>query len=363
MRNLTPQELRLGAGFSRVLFAVLGAAVMPVVYPSFAGVRPLLIGYGMMALLSQALIARGLGMRWRTQLMGVLDGAMLTYVVHWVGSIDTPLVAIYLYAALLNTLVAGRSVARWVTASFATMYLVLLGLELSGVLPYAPGGPAWLRGRTLGTAEALGSAVVTATLLALSVTIVGKLLDALAERELDLRRMNERLEQLSIRDALTNLFNRRHLVESVDRALASLTDRGSFAVIMIDLDGFKRINDAYGHQRGDALLREIADALGSRVRAGDLVCRYGGDEFVVVLWDATQAEAEIRARQLSEVVRDVGARFEPDVPVTASVGVSVARPGDATLALLRRADEHAYEAKRAGGNSVIVRRSAGLSGP
>jgi diguanylate cyclase (GGDEF)-like protein len=88
-----------------------------------------------------------------------------------------------------------------------------------------------------------------------------------------------------------------------------------------------------------------------------LVCRYGGDEFVVVLWDAGETEALNRAHQLSNVVREVGARFEPDVPVTASVGVATARRGDATLGLLGRADERAYEAKRAGGDNVVERRS------
>ncbi len=359
MRSLTPRELRLVAGFSRVLFAVFGAVVMPAVQPSFADLRFLLLGYGAAALVAQGLIAMGVGMRWRTQLVGFLDGATLTYIVHWVGSVDTPLVAIYVYAALLNSLVAGRSAARWVTASFGVMYVGLVALELRGVLPYAPGGPDFLRGRAIGVAEAVGTATVLASLLALSVTIVGKLLDALADRELDLRKANERLEQLSIRDALTDLFNRRHLVESLDRALGALGESGSFAVIMMDLDGFKRINDAYGHQRGDALLREIATALAGRVRAGDLVCRYGGDEFVVVLWDAGETEAIARAEQLSEVVREVGARFEPDVPVTASVGVSVARRGDVTLGVLGRADERAYEAKRSGGDVVRAMRSVG----
>src|SRR5262245_34482409 len=132
MRSLTPRELRLVAGFSRVLFAAFGAVVMPAVQPSFAQLRLLLLAYGTAALVAQGLIAAGVGLRWRTQAMGVLDGAVLTYVVHWVGSVDTPLVAIYVYAALLNSLVAGRSASRWVTGSFAVMYVALVTLELRG---------------------------------------------------------------------------------------------------------------------------------------------------------------------------------------------------------------------------------------
>jgi diguanylate cyclase (GGDEF)-like protein len=124
---------------------------------------------------------------------------------------------------------------------------------------------------------------------------------------------------------------------------------------MFDLDGFKRINDTRGHARGDALLKEIADALSRGVRPGDLVCRYGGDEFVVLLWRTRGDEAEQRGAELAEIVRRVGRRFEPELPVTASVGVSVARPGDTTLELLRRADERAYGAKRAGGDRVVAK--------
>jgi diguanylate cyclase (GGDEF)-like protein len=121
---------------------------------------------------------------------------------------------------------------------------------------------------------------------------------------------------------------------------------------MMDLDGFKRVNDIHGHLRGDDLLRRIAEAIGGTTRATDVAGRYGGDEFAILLADTNQSQARAAAERLVHAVREAGSGFDAGKPVTASVGVAVAHDDDDPPSLLRRADEHAYRAKERGGNCV-----------
>jgi diguanylate cyclase (GGDEF)-like protein len=134
--------------------------------------------------------------------------------------------------------------------------------------------------------------------------------------------------------------------------------------MMIDLDGFKRVNDQLGHDAGDLLLMDIGNALTQETRAVDLVARYGGDEFVIVLPDLSPEGAIPAAERIVEAVARVGRARVGEAPVTASIGLTIAKPDDDVGALLRRADSEAYTAKRAGGNrvSVAVALSASTSG-
>jgi len=160
-----------------------------------------------------------------------------------------------------------------------------------------------------------------------------------------------RLEELSQRDPLTGLANRRHAFETLQRIL----DRGTkLCVVMLDLDNFKRINDTQGHLRGDLLLVEIAEAMRGATRERDLVGRYGGDEFFVILPNTDAQAAENVAQRITEAVAVVGRKFDPARPVTASTGIAQARTNDSVASLTRRADEACYRAKSAGGNRVIA---------
>jgi diguanylate cyclase (GGDEF)-like protein len=126
---------------------------------------------------------------------------------------------------------------------------------------------------------------------------------------------------------------------------------------MLDLDNFKRFNDAYGHEAGDLLLRAVGDFLIANVRAEDVACRYGGEEFVVVLPEASLLMTQNRAEQLRKGMQSLGVNVRGELlrAVTASIGVAAfPEHGESVADLLRTADMALYAAKRQGRDRVIV---------
>jgi diguanylate cyclase (GGDEF)-like protein len=178
---------------------------------------------------------------------------------------------------------------------------------------------------------------------------------ALALSNLKLR---ETLRQQSVRDPLTGLYNRRFLEEALDRELARLERKNlPLALIMIDVDNFKHFNDTFGHEAGDAVLRDLGGILQRHVRGSDIACRYGGEEFTVVLPEATLDIGRQRAEMLREAVREL--RLVHDGKslgaVTLSLGVACfPEHGRRRDHLLQVADAALYEAKNGGRNRVVV---------
>nr|WP_231126895.1 diguanylate cyclase [Motilibacter aurantiacus] len=160
-------------------------------------------------------------------------------------------------------------------------------------------------------------------------------------------------KRLSITDPLTGLWNFRYLSMSLAREIERATrfDR-PLAVLMLDLDHFKHVNDTYGHQRGDAVLREFAERVGELVREVDILARYGGEEFVLVLPETTIEGATMLAERIRVAVSRTpvaGAKGEPSIPVTVSIGIAeFPVHGSTPATLTRAADAALYEAKRAG---------------
>jgi diguanylate cyclase (GGDEF)-like protein/PAS domain S-box-containing protein len=177
------------------------------------------------------------------------------------------------------------------------------------------------------------------------------------------RAMSDRMSHLAQHDPLTGLPNRLLLHDRLSRAIASARRRASaLAVLYLDVDRFKRVNDCLGHAAGDELLRSIADRLTVRVRDSDTVCRYGGDEFVVLLPEvACSEDADFSADQLLAAIAMPHRVGDQDLHVTASVGVSV-YPADGTDAgtLLRKADLALLRAKPDRSASPRRIRAAGL---
>jgi two-component system, cell cycle response regulator len=175
----------------------------------------------------------------------------------------------------------------------------------------------------------------------------------------ELRQRNEELDLISRTDALTGLRNRRHVEEYLTR-LVSLARRNvePIAVLIIDIDHFKSVNDGHGHDAGDAVLREVAGRMVDSVRLEDMVGRWGGEEFLVVLPNTPAQGAAELAERLRQVVAGEPCRL-PDggaVPVTISLGCAASVVDDAAT-LVRSADAAMYEAKESGRNRVVVAAS------
>jgi len=178
---------------------------------------------------------------------------------------------------------------------------------------------------------------------------------ALALSNLKLR---ETLRQQSIRDVLTGLFNRRYMEETLTRELQRAErEKKTVGLIMFDIDHFKEFNDLSGHDGGDALLRELGVFLNKSTRGGDIVCRYGGEEFVVVLPDATSENTRLRAEELRQGVKDLLVYHlgKPLGKCTISLGVaSFPETGLTSESLLKSADNALYRAKNEGRDKVVV---------
>lgn len=174
-------------------------------------------------------------------------------------------------------------------------------------------------------------------------------------------RLRETLHNQSLRDALTGLYNRRHLEDTLSRELRRAERAGSpIGVVMLDLDEFKRFNDLHGHDAGDALLRELGNFLKSNIRGGDVICRYGGEEFVLIVPGVPLAAVGERVEKLRNDVRKLSTTHRGGSgvePVTISAGIAMyPEHGNEGDALLRAADRALYEAKRQGRDRAVVAR-------
>lgn len=170
----------------------------------------------------------------------------------------------------------------------------------------------------------------------------------------DRKAAEEKIRQLAYYDSLTNLPNRRLLLDRFQQALvqARRHDR-SMAVMFLDLDNFKSINDTLGHDAGDQLLRQVADRLRVCIRTGDTISRQGGDEFVIVLAEVAQtSDASKVAQKIIDALAAPVQLGHVDLKVTTSIGISVYHPRDAAGIddLMKRADAAMYDAKKAGRN-------------
>lgn len=174
----------------------------------------------------------------------------------------------------------------------------------------------------------------------------------------DRKRLQAALQEQAIRDPLTGLFNRRYLDETLPRELSRCQRNGEpLVVAMLDLDHFKHFNDAYGHEAGDIVLRTVGDLLSSALRAGDLPCRYGGEELTLILHGSTLEDAQLRLNSLRQAVQQTRILYRgEELPaITVSIGVAEAGPEDtSSTALLGRADVALYQAKAQGRNRVLT---------
>jgi diguanylate cyclase (GGDEF)-like protein/PAS domain S-box-containing protein len=168
-------------------------------------------------------------------------------------------------------------------------------------------------------------------------------------------RLRETLRSQAIRDPLTGLFNRRYLEETLERELNRVKRQGtSLGVIIMDLDHFKRYNDTFGHSAGDELLSALGILLKSFIRGEDIACRYGGEEFLLIMPGTSMEIALERAESLCLSVKEMHQNHQGLKPTTLSLGVAVYPDnGDTGLQLIQSADAALYQAKQAGRDRVV----------
>jgi diguanylate cyclase (GGDEF)-like protein len=176
---------------------------------------------------------------------------------------------------------------------------------------------------------------------------------ALSIHRLDLHRMAQT-------DGMTGLLNRRAFEEILTRELERSNQIGkSVAVVQVDIDRFKQVNDRWGHQAGDEVIRRVGDSLRKSMRPSDALSRFGGEEFMILLRDVTTEQSgEIAGRLRAEIAGLTG--LPGEVRLTVSIGVAASHPFDIPHELLRRCDEALYRSKRGGRNLVTVDRSTSV---
>lgn len=178
-------------------------------------------------------------------------------------------------------------------------------------------------------------------------------------RMVSLRRANEDLARQSITDALSGLHNRRYFDQVLETEVARCNRNGeSFALLLLDIDHFKRVNDQFGHQAGDTVIQAVGKALMSGIRTSDTCCRYGGEEFALIMPATRAPEAQLVAERLRQKVATLEI---PGLPkgqqMTISVGISLGEPKSEIKAqqVLKDADQALYAAKAEGRNRCILR--------
>ncbi|OOG56333.1 ligand-binding sensor domain-containing diguanylate cyclase [Rhodanobacter sp. C03] len=174
------------------------------------------------------------------------------------------------------------------------------------------------------------------------------------EHTRDLLAANQRLDELAGTDGLTGVYNRRRFLELAGGEFELAKDR-SICIALFDLDRFKRINDTHGHLAGDAVIRCAIEVIRQHCRQGDLVGRYGGEEFVLCLPDTSLSDALDTAERIrKELSTSVVAHDGHSIAVTVSIGVAALRPGESIEQWLSRADKALYEAKHDGRNRCVM---------
>jgi diguanylate cyclase (GGDEF)-like protein len=183
----------------------------------------------------------------------------------------------------------------------------------------------------------------------------------LEEQLEEIKILQDYLREQAIRDSLTGLYNRRYLDETMERELArARRENYSVSVIMIDIDHFKNFNDTYGHQAGDKVLTALSGLLRSGVRQGDIACRYGGEEFLVIMPGVDEVDAKRRAEAIRSSFNGLRVNYgEAELSVSISIGVAFyPQHGNDMNEIVKAADAALYEAKQSGRNLVHIFRSA-----
>ena len=195
---------------------------------------------------------------------------------------------------------------------------------------------------------------VCVTFLFVIALMHGLVLDMINSSD-DLLVQNKALEHTASVDPLTGLMNRRSMETTLEDAMDRAKQRGTlFSLIMGDIDNFKRINDTYGHECGDRALEHVAEVMLRCVRDGDVICRWGGEEFLILVRGNQEIAVTVADRIRTTIEKEVITYNDQKIPFTITFGVTSYVPGYRMETLIRQADDHLYIGKTTGKNKVVV---------
>lgn len=173
------------------------------------------------------------------------------------------------------------------------------------------------------------------------------------------KELEAKLQEIAIRDSLTNAYNRRYLMERLNQISDNYKRVGkAFSLVILDIDTFKKVNDEYGHQAGDLILVEFVGIINGGIRSYDILSRYGGEEFVLVLPDTDKEEAYTIVKRISEIIRDKNFIYENNnIKITFSAGISdsneICCDNFNIEDLIKLADDRLYKAKNTGRDQIV----------
>jgi diguanylate cyclase (GGDEF)-like protein len=356
----TPKALARRAKQRRQMLGMIGGsyvvdAAILLIY-AYAGTIPATIGpaFGICGLGSVAcfitLSESGINDRFKDHYF-VMQQSMVGLAIMLVFAYFVPEVGVLFLCALfiVFSFSALRSTPRQTAVAFAAMAFGLAALFLLTDKPISmPSGSHIERFATM-----LVFVLAIGRCMFLGI-FASSLRESLYKRGVQLREAYRRIEELAELDELTGSFNRRCIMRMLDDEIARAhRSKTPFSVALIDLDWFKRVNDAYGHPTGDEVLRTFAITVFANIRSIDRFGRYGGEEFLLILPDTPHdVAARILDRQREIIAELDWSAFSPGMRVTISAGVATLAPNEAPDALLARADSALYAAKARGRNRI-----------
>lgn len=325
----------------RIGFALVVAAYLYLTVGPQLDVHLFALAFGLASCgILLAIVLRPQRSEWRRRFGTLFDLGMTTVVMLTYGEVGAPLYGVYLWV------IFGNGFRYGIRSLYASQAISVLGF--SCVIVFTP----FWREHPLLTGGLL-------VLLAALPTYGAILLKALGMA-------NQSLHEQAMRDVLTGLYNRRYLVDSFERELLRARRRAEcVGVLLMDIDHFKRFNDTFGHAAGDEVLRSVAQFMLTHVRGEDILCRFGGEEFVLVQTKASPESIMLRAEQLRQEIANHGIVHDGRRlgPVTLSIGISMFPDhGAGAQRLLDAADAALYAAKNSGRNRVVMLPSAAQRG-
>jgi diguanylate cyclase len=338
----------LAFAFYSLCAAIIGFAAWQGLYPVF----PLLaysVGFIVVSAVFFAAIASGWNLRFQdpslTQAQIACSAVLCSYTMIYAGQLR----GVFMFAYVIGLMFGGTQLTMRQLIALAMVPVTLYPAAAFLASRYDPAGVDWR--------VEFVHWVSLCVILSFTAMLVGnltRLRARLRATNADLEAALERLTDMAVHDELTGLYNRRYLLDMLQRE-KSRTDRSedSFCVCIIDIDHFKRINDTYGHSEGDAVLRIFAGVAGKFIRSADLLGRWGGEEFLLLLPQTSAHLAETCLQRIKIALEHTGFDGLEDTRITFSGGIAQYRKGEAVNQLIERADRAMYAAKKAGRNRIL----------